>query len=89
MVFENIQVRMPLIPNINDGIENIKAVCNFLLNKAYKSVHLLPYHSMGNSKAERIDYREEIFKTNPYTEEEIKKIKSHFSEFGINPITYD
>jgi len=88
-VFENIQVRIPLIPNINDGTENIEAVCKFLLERGHKSVHLLQYHSMGNSKAKRIDYKEEIFKVEPHTKEEINIIKSHFSKFGINPITYD
>lgn len=88
-VFDHIQVRIPLIPNVNDGIENIKAVCNFLLENGHKSVHLLPYHSMGNSKAIRIDYGSDIFKVEAHTKEEIKNIKFHYSEFGINPITYD
>ena len=86
-VFENIQVRIPLIPNVNDDTEHIKAVCDFLLKKGHKSVHLLPYHSMGNSKAIRIDYKPEIFKVKPHTKEELNRIKLQFSEFGINPIT--
>lgn len=88
-VFDNIQVRIPLIPSVNDTTENIKAVCDYLLNKEHKSVHLLPYHSMGNSKAQRIDYKKDIFKVNPHSKEEIKEIKSQFSRFGITPITYD
>ncbi len=89
LIFNNIQVRIPLIPNINDGIDNIKATSEFLIKNGHKSAHLLPYHSMGNSKAIRIDYGAEIFKVEPHTKEEIEIIKSYFSKFGINPITYD
>ena len=88
-VFDNIQVRIPLIPNVNDGIENIKAISVFLLENGHNSVHLLPYHSMGNSKASRIDYKADIFKVETHTKDEINIVKSQFSEFGINPITYD
>lgn len=88
-VFTKVQVRIPLIPRVNDGIEDIKLVCRFLLKQGHKSVHLLPYHSMGNSKAQRIDYKTEIFKVEPHSKEEIEKIKSKFSKFGISPITYD
>ncbi len=88
-IFKYIQARVPLIPNINDKEKDIKAICNFLLKYGHKSVHLLPYHSMGNSKAIRIDYKAKIFKSNIYTTDKIKTIKSYFIEHGINTVTYD
>ncbi len=88
-VFKNVQVRIPLIPGVNDSIVDIELFCNYLLENGHKTAHLLPYHSMGNSKAVRIDYNAEIFKVEPHSKEEIEKIKSQFSNFGITPITYD
>lgn len=86
-IFEHIQVRIPLIPGVNDSIEHIKSVCDFLVKKGHKSVHLLPYHSMGNSKAVRIDHKTEKFEAEAYSTEKIKMIKSQFSEFGIEALT--
>ncbi len=88
-VFNNIQVRIPLIPTVNDDAENIEATCKFLLESGHQTVHLLPYHSMGNSKARRIDFNQEIFKVEPHSKNQIELIKSKFSKFGIKAITYD
>jgi pyruvate formate lyase activating enzyme len=88
-VFQNIQVRIPLIPSVNDDIENIKEICTFLLESGHQTVHLLPYHSMGNSKARRIDFNQKIFKVEPHSKSQIEKVKSEFFNFGIKAITYD
>ena len=88
-IFKNVQVRIPLIPGVNDSIVDIELFCNYLLENGHNTAHLLPYHNMGNSKAVRIDYNAEIFKVEPHSKEEIEKIKSQFSNFGITPITYD
>ncbi|NOR87910.1 MAG: radical SAM protein, partial [Bacteroidales bacterium] len=88
-IFPNIQIRIPLIPGVNDAPNHIKALSEFLIENGHKLVHLLPYHSMGNSKATRIDFPSKIFKVEPHTKEEITLIKSQFSKFGIKPITYE
>jgi pyruvate formate lyase activating enzyme len=88
-IFKNIQVRIPLIPGINDNIESIKLFCEYLLKNGHKTVHLLPYHSMGNSKAIRIDFSGTIFKVETHSKSELNNIKTQFAENGINPITYE
>ena len=88
-VYQNMNVRIPLIPNVNDDMRSIEAFSSFLLKNGHKSVHLLPYHSMGNSKAIRIDHKTAIFKVKPHTNEELECIKIQFSKFGIKPIIYD
>lgn len=88
-VFENIEVRVPLIPGVNDSEEHIKSLGGYLTEKGYDSIHLLPYHSMGNSKAIRIDHKAELFKAKIYTKEEINKIKSLFSKYNLNAIIHD
>ncbi len=88
-IYKNVQVRIPLIPGVNDSIEDIELFCNYLQENGHTTTHLLPYHSMGNSKAVRIDHNTEIFKVKPHSKGEIEKIKYQFSNFGITPITYD
>lgn len=88
-VFNNIQVRIPLVPGVNDDNAFIEQVCDFLLKNGHSEVYLLPYHSMGNSKAIRIDHQSEIFKAEPHTKEQINKIRSYFNESGVNTLTYD
>ncbi len=88
-VFRSVQARIPLIPGINDDHDNIRATCEFLLDEGHQTIHLLPYHSMGNSKAKRIDFRTKIFKVAAYDKNQIEKIKTIFSSFGIKAITYD
>ena len=88
-VFETIEVRMPLIPDVNDSETHIKLLCEFLVDNGHKSIHLLPYHSMGNLKAIRIDYKEELFKANTHSKKEIGSIKSLFSQNNIKAIIHD
>lgn len=88
-VFSKLEIRIPLIPGVNDDAESIKEFSEFLLKNGHSSVHLLPYHSMGNSKTTRIDYKAEIFKVKPHTKEEFEGVKTQFSTFGIKTISYD
>jgi len=48
-----IHVRMPLIPGVNDSDEELSALADFLAEHKgrYELCQIMPYHSMGNSKA--------------------------------------
>ena len=48
-----IHVRMPLIPGVNDSDEELSALADFLVEHKgrYELCQIMPYHSMGNSKA--------------------------------------
>ena len=50
-----ITVRTPIIPDINDTVENIRSTAAFLkeLNHVV-AYELLPYHPLGRSKAEAL-----------------------------------
>jgi pyruvate formate lyase activating enzyme len=49
--------RQPLIPGINDSIENIEATARFLagLGKNAAKLELMPYHRMGQSKYQALN----------------------------------
>lgn len=52
----DIIIRLPLIPGCNDSDEDIARLCAFLnANKGrYRDAQIMPYHSMGTGKAEKL-----------------------------------
>ena len=57
-------IRIPIIPNVNDSIEEIQKMKDFLktIGTAEK-IELLPYHAMGENKYRAIGKEPQIFKT--------------------------
>lgn len=60
---EKIIIRVPLIHGINDSMENMKAVCELMIETGLKCIHLLPYHSMGISKAREMGITQQKYET--------------------------
>lgn len=53
---QEIVIRIPILPGLNDDKENLSATCEFLLSLPQQyPVHLLPYHSIGQDKYARLD----------------------------------
>jgi pyruvate formate lyase activating enzyme len=53
--FPNLEVRMPVVPSINDTPENILDTAGFLKENRQASIYLLRYHHMGEAKLPKID----------------------------------
>jgi len=52
----SIEIRMPIIPGLNDFEGNLSAVSQFLSEmRNIKRIRLLPYHRLGEGKYERLD----------------------------------
>jgi len=50
-----VEIRMPMIPGVNDSIENLSAAAEFLGGiKNIQRIKLLPYHKLGEGKYERL-----------------------------------
>jgi pyruvate formate lyase activating enzyme len=47
---EGMVFRIPLVGGVNTGRENIEAVAQFAMEAGVQEIHLLPYHSLGESK---------------------------------------
>ncbi len=56
---KNIIIRIPVVPGINDSIENIDKTSEFVSSLGIKEVHLLPFHKGGVEKYRRLkrDYK--------------------------------
>lgn len=60
-----VEIRMPIIPGINDGRKEIEDTAQFLQDmRAITRVVLLPYHKLGEAKYARLD-REAYRLTDP------------------------
>ncbi len=88
-VFPGLQARMPVVPGINDEPDNIVATARFLKEQGQKTVHCLPYHSMGEAKLVRISTKLKPLGINGPTGEHMKRIQELFREQGIDALIYE
>jgi pyruvate formate lyase activating enzyme len=77
--------RMPLIPGINDGMQNIKETADFLheLGNNALRIELMPYHRLGKGKYESLDrpyHLSDILSPEP---EHVESVKNTFEASGI------
>ncbi|NIQ04233.1 MAG: glycyl-radical enzyme activating protein [Candidatus Korarchaeota archaeon] len=75
-------VRIPIVPGINDTKGNIKATAQFLSNIGIINVELLPYHELGLSKYQTLDWPYTI-DTEPPRKEELEDLKKRMTSFGL------
>ena len=77
----NVQVRIPLIPDFNTDQESISQICEMLTKLAIAQVELLPFHRLGSAKYEALglDYPYKSYQ--PFSKEEIDKIKKQYSQY--------
>lgn len=81
-----IQVRIPTIPLFNDSAENMEETARFCeeLGDAVAYVQLLPYHTLGTAKYERLQTDEVVFEATPPTDTHMEEIARIFSDKGIS-----
>lgn len=79
-----IQIRLPLIPGINDDESNLFRTIDFLqkLRKNHP-VSLLPYHKIGKHKYSRFDIDYKMEGIEESSREHIEKVKSIFEKAGF------
>lgn len=79
---DKIMMRMPLIKGYNDTEEVISATAEFYEKNDLRKVTLLPYHTLGLSKSERIGEKAHIFEAP--SKERIDEIRKTLESRGIN-----
>ena len=77
------RIRFPVIPDVNDGIDNLKETAKFAKSLGVEWVDILPYHAFAGQKYRlfSLDYPFPIGEG--YPEEKITEIKSLFESFGL------
>jgi pyruvate formate lyase activating enzyme len=78
--------RQPLIPGINNSIENIKATARFLtgLGKKAARLQLMPFHRMGQSKYRALDLHYNMVEFNAADPEQVEAAQKAYIQFGID-----
>ncbi len=80
-----IHVRVPIIPGITDGPENLEAIMTFLVTlKSVRHVALLPYNRWGESKYGRLNLDNKLETIAPPHKEVMESLRQQFEECGIN-----
>jgi pyruvate formate lyase activating enzyme len=77
--------RMPLIPGINDDLQNIKDTADFLYGLKNNNLHieLMPYHRLGKGKYVSLDKRYPLPDIPRPEPEHLESIKRAFESDGI------
>ncbi len=77
-------IRIPIIPTINDTVENLRAAADFVAQmKSVKKVQLLPYHRAGLGKYHNLDRDYCIEGIEALQEEDLLWIKEVVESYGL------
>lgn len=83
-VHNNIWVRVPLIPGINDDAENLEAVARFASTiSGVQQVSVLPYHKIGVQKFRRLGLTFPLEGLEPPSPEQVESAIARFRSFGM------
>ena len=76
---------MPLIPGINDDIQNIKETGEFLRGLGNNALHieLMPYHRLGKGKYESLDKEYHLSGVPSPEPDEVESVKKAFEVYDI------
>ena len=83
-VHNNIFVRFPVIPGINDDYQNIKKMGEFLSSLKIAQVNLLPYHYIGVDKYRRLGRTYHLTAAQPPSKEKLSEVSAILSKFNLN-----
>ena len=80
-----IEIRMPIIPGVNDTREAIERAARFLLGiKGIERVELLPYHRLGEGKYARLEMEYKLPDLQPPEKEHMNEIADWMRPFELN-----
>ena len=80
-----IEIRIPFVPNYNDG--QMEKIAGFLSKLRHvKKVKILPVHGFTDTKYSAVGLEKKPLDTHTPTKEELQKAKEVFLKFGIDPV---
>jgi pyruvate formate lyase activating enzyme len=80
-----VTIRVPLIPGINDSVQELKKIASIAAGSLKKpgKVELLPYHRFGMGKYQQLDREYELTELTTQKTPELEKMKGLFESFGL------
>ncbi len=76
-------VRVPIIPGVNDDLENIHQTGEFINSLGLKQIHLLPYHRAGTGKYERLQREYKLKDMLPPSDDKIESVAGLLRRIGL------
>lgn len=87
-VHDNIWVRVPVVPGVNDDDENIEATADYLRTvPGLRHVDLLPYHPTGEPKFARLGLEYSLHGTSTPDQHQMNTIAGRFRARGLMTTT--
>ena len=84
-VHDNLWIRVPIIPGVNDDEENLSATAEFLATlPAIRQVDLLPYHPTGEAKFARVGMTYTLHGTIAPSIQRLEALAALFRARGLN-----
>ena len=81
---QDIVLRLPIVPGINDSDENLHQVGEFAAALPHlNEVEILPYHQIAIEKYKRLDKVYELLETRPPSDARVAEIAQILREFGL------
>jgi pyruvate formate lyase activating enzyme len=79
-----VRVRLPLIPGVNDGDEDIEEMAKYLHGLGVHRIDLLPYHKIGVDKYRRLGLEYRLTGLAPHTDAQLERISDKFRQNGFS-----
>ncbi len=84
---EKMKLRFPLIPARTDTRDNIRQIIEFITRQTpYRDIHILPFHTSGDGKYERLKMKNKLKHICPPTVEHLEEVRQMFAAKGFNAI---
>lgn len=80
---DNVHVRIPVIPGINDSMRDLQALSELLRPLPVQQVKLLAYHDYGMEKYQRLGYGYQLTDVRPPSEEHMQCVKQRLKSIGL------
>jgi len=78
-----VTVRIPVVPGVNDGAADVRAVCDYLAPLGLTRVDLLPYHRTGAEKYRRLGREYRMEHTPPPAHAAMEAMAAEMEAVGI------
>jgi pyruvate formate lyase activating enzyme len=75
--------RIPIIPGMNDSVENISATAKFVKEIGLELINILPFHRLGESKYTELGKTYQFAEQKPPTDEHMESIKKIIEKEGL------
>lgn len=83
---KEIEIRMPLVPGVNDARETLEGIGDFLQKLHIARMKVLPYHSMARSKYAALGMTDTMPDVPSPTAEMLQKAAALLQSYGINAV---